>query len=257
MKRTTNTIEIGGRRVEYRVMVSPTAQKLRVRVGANGVDVIQPRGRSGEEVCAFLIENREWLQQQLDRAARLRSVSCRPVSRAGQILFKGSPTEILLTETPRRIRSNLVRLDAGKLIVVRGRESVTAVSASVENWLRKLAREAIREQVAAIATRLKVEPGRLYVMGQRTKWGNCSSMRNLSFNWRIVMAPDFVLRYLVTHEVAHLAVPDHSRRFWLTIQSICPEAERARGWLSANAARLMVNLDQVLTEARIGRGAAI
>jgi predicted metal-dependent hydrolase len=86
-------------------------------------------------------------------------------------------------------------------------------------------------------------------MDQQTKWGNCSALRNLSFNWRIVMAPDSVLRYLVTHEVVHLAVPDHSRRFWLTVQSLCPETERARQWLSANGHRLLVPLENVVTGA--------
>jgi predicted metal-dependent hydrolase len=71
-------------------------------------------------------------------------------------------------------------------------------------------------------------------MDQRTKWGNCSAQGNLSFNWRLVMAPEFVLRYIVTHEMVHLAVPDHSRKFWLTVQSLCPETERARQWLVAN-----------------------
>ena len=74
---------------------------------------------------------------------------------------------------------------------------------------------------------------------------NCSRLRDLSFSWRIIMAPDSVLRYLVTHEVVHLAVPDHSQRFWLTVQSICPDAERGRQWLAANGARLMVDLNDV------------
>jgi Protein of unknown function DUF45 len=52
--------------------------------------------------------------------------------------------------------------------------------------------------------------------------------RFASFNWRLVMAPDFVLHYIVTYEMVHLAVPDHSRKFWLTVQSLCPETERAR-----------------------------
>jgi predicted metal-dependent hydrolase len=54
----------------------------------------------------------------------------------------------------------------------------------------------------------------------------------------LVMAPDFVLHYIVTHEMVHLAVPDHSRKFWLTVQSLCPETERARQWLVANGQRI-------------------
>jgi predicted metal-dependent hydrolase len=85
-------------------------------------------------------------------------------------------------------------------------------------------------------------------MGQRTKWGNCSGLGNLSFNWRLILAPEFVLRYLVTHEVVHLAVPDHSQRFWLTVQSLCPSSEMARRWLSANGERLMVELSLALKQ---------
>lgn len=75
-------------------------------------------------------------------------------------------------------------------------------------------------------------------------WRNCSSKRNLSFNWRLILAPDFVLRYLVTHEAVHLAIPDHSAKFWLAVQSVCRETEKAKQWLCANGHRLAVDFDQ-------------
>ena len=70
-----------------------------------------------------------------------------------------------------------------------------------------------------------------------------------SRNWRLILAPDFVLRYLVTHEVVHLAIPDHSAKFWLTVQSICPETERAKQWLSRHYEQLTVNLARILEPA--------
>jgi hypothetical protein len=90
-----------------------------------------------------------------------------------------------------------------------------------------------------VAQRLKVTPGKLYIMDQRTKWGNCSALGNLSFNWRLIMAPPSVLRYLVTHEAVHLAIPDHSRRFWLTVRGLCADEENARRWLSRHGGRLV------------------
>jgi predicted metal-dependent hydrolase len=92
-------------------------------------------------------------------------------------------------------------------------------------------------------------------MGQRTKWGNCSSTRNLSFNWRLILAPEFVLRYLVTHEAVHLAIPDHSARFWLTVQSLCRETERARQWLSASGRELQIELAGALVPPGVGGSA--
>lgn len=82
-------------------------------------------------------------------------------------------------------------------------------------------------------------------MGQRMRWGNCSSRRNLSFNWRLILAPDDVLRYVVTHEVVHLVVPDHSAKFWLAVQSLCRDADRARQWMCKHQAELQVELTGV------------
>jgi predicted metal-dependent hydrolase len=152
-------------------------------------------------------------------------------------------------DVPRREGSNQVRAEDGRLVVVQGRRSHTPPVITLENWLRNRARARIVPLVEALAGELGVVHGRLYIMEQQTKWGNCSARRNLSFNWRIVMAPDSVLRYFVMHEVVHRAVPDHSRKFWLTLQSLCPESERARQWLTANGHRLLVPLEEVVTAA--------
>ena len=113
--------------------------------------------------------------------------------------------------------------------------------------MRARVRVEIVKQVASVSQRLGVTPGRLYVMEQRTKWGNCSRRGNLSFNWRLIMATPSVLTYLVVHETLHLAIPDHSRKFWLTLQSICPEMERSRQWLAANSDLVRIDLRTVLT----------
>lgn len=60
------------------------------------------------------------------------------------------------------------------------------------------------------------------------------------------MAPEFVARYLITHEAVHLAVPDHSKKFWLTVQGLCPETERAKQWLAVNSHRLLFNLRELV-----------
>lgn len=86
---------------------------------------------------------------------------------------------------------------------------------------------------------MRQRPGRVFVMGQRTKWGGCSRRRNLSFNWRLVMAAPEVLDYIVVHELAHLAEPHHSTKFWLIVRSYCLDYDRRRRWLRENESRLM------------------
>lgn len=232
--------------VEYRVVRSRAARVLRVRVGPNGVEVVQPAARNGEELSAFLARNGDWIIKQLDRAEQLRRVR-RPIRRpVAEILFRGEPTPVRIEPASTRASGNAVRLTAGELVVTRGPCSKTPPARSLELWLRREARREIDRHLEAIAARLGCRPEHVNVMGQRTKWGNCSARRNLSFNWRLILAPEYVLRYLVTHETVHLVVPDHSAKFWLTVQSQCRETEKARQWLCRHQAQLHVDLQDML-----------
>ena len=225
---------LDGQEVEWRLVRSPTAKKLRIRVGPNGVVVVLPQGRDDLEAAVFISNRRAWVAEQLVRIRRLDALR-RPLASDDQhILFRGDTVAVRVVRSQTWRAPNKVGIGDGAITVICKPDSKTAPSRSLENWLRREARKRIEQHIAEIGQRLKRAPNRIYVMGQRTKWGNCSALGNLSFNWRLVLAPDFVLHYIVTHEMVHLAVPDHSRKFWLTVQSLCPETERARQWLVAN-----------------------
>jgi hypothetical protein len=240
MKTTTlHHVQIGSRRLDYRVFRSTAAKKLRIRVRPDGVEVVQPEKRNGEDVSAFVERNKRWILDQVRRMERLRHVRRPEIRKAGEILFRGTATRVRVEAARSRTRGSAVRLVDNEIVVRRGALSRTPAAQSLENWLRRQARIEIERQLALVSGRLRRYPRRIYVMGQRTKWGNCSAAKNLSFNWRLILAPDFVIRYLVTHEAVHLAIPDHSAKFWLTVQSLCRETERAKQWLAANGRRLL------------------
>jgi predicted metal-dependent hydrolase len=236
-------IALDGRRVDYRLIASRSARKLRIRVGINGIEVVQPIDRTDADVMSFLNWNGAWILDQLQRVERLRIRV--PERQLSEILFRGERTLVRIEEMRARLRENRVTLVDGEIVVQRSSGSKVPASRSLENWLRREARAEIEKHLGIVTARLRQSPCRVYIMGQRTKWGNCSSQRNLSFNWRLIMAPDTVLRYLVTHEAVHLAVPDHSAKFWLTVQSLCRDTERAKQWLVANGHRLTVDLGKI------------
>jgi predicted metal-dependent hydrolase len=239
---TQHQIQLGGRVIDYRVVLSKVARRLRVRIGLNGVEVVQPSSRNGRDAPDFLSANGRWVVDQLERVERLRELRRTPARPSDEILFRGVATRVRIEPTDSQAAGNTVCLLGSEIVVSKGSGSRTPASRSLENWLRREARRAIESHLGSISGRLGQGPTRTYVMSQRTKWGNCSSRRNLSFNWRLVLAPEYVLRYLVTHEAVHLAVPDHSTKFWLTVQSLCRETERARRWLVAHAQELAVDL---------------
>ena len=247
---TQHQIVLRGSRVDYNVVASNGARQTRVRVGPGGVEVVKPAHESDGEVSAFLRRNESWVLAQLNRVASLRALR-RPLRRkSDEILYRGELTPVRVEFVNTKARGNRVAWSDGEIVVRRGPKTQTPAVRGLENWLRRQARSAIAGYLAVVTAQIGREPAGVYVMGQRTKWGNCSSRGNLSFNWRLILAPNSVLHYLVTHEVAHLVVPDHSAKFWLTVQSLCPDMERAKQWLSRNHAELTVSLDSVVDPMR-------
>lgn len=121
-------------------------------------------------------------------------------------------------------------------IVVSGRAEHLA--RRLQDWLRREARAAIAPAVQDKARLLGCPFGKITVRNQRSRWGSCAPNGNLSFNWRLVLTPDWVLDYVVAHEVAHLAVPNHSTAFWRTVDQLTHHADTGRAWLRQNGDRL-------------------
>ena len=79
---------------------------------------------------------------------------------------------------------------------------------------------------------------RVSVRDQSSRWGSCSTTGVLSYSWRLILAPSFVLDYLAAHEVAHLVEMNHSPRFWRLVDRICPKCARAKTWLDVHGTDL-------------------
>ncbi len=80
----------------------------------------------------------------------------------------------------------------------------------------------------------------VFIKGQRTRWGSCSSAGNLNFNWRLAMAPTEVIEYVVIHELCHRQEMNHSKEFWRLVQEKCPDFKNHKAWLKRNQFRLNI-----------------
>lgn len=230
-------ISLNGRRLDYHLVESTTAKHLRVRIRPDSIEVLKPKSRSKTDVIRFLKDKEPWIVSQLDRVQKLNGVRKKIPSAGNSIMFRGEVVQIIVLQDP-GAAINRVSEGNGVLTLCAGGKCNTPIRKTLINWLRRKAREEINRCLPDICGRLKRRPAKIFVMDQRTKWGNCSTNKILSFNWRLIMAPPFVMRYLITHEVTHLAVPDHSAKFWLTLKSHCPDSEQAKQWMAANGYRL-------------------
>jgi predicted metal-dependent hydrolase len=124
----------------------------------------------------------------------------------------------------------------------------------VRGPVERFYRRAARAEVAPRLDRATAIVGRPYrsltIRAQRTRWASCSAQGAMSFNWRLLLAPERVLDYVVWHEVCHLQVADHSPRFWALVERHWPTWRTERAWLTHNGAGLALAPTLSATPAR-------
>ena len=111
---------------------------------------------------------------------------------------------------------------------------------ALERWYRRAARSEIEPRLKRACALAGTSYSGLTIRGQRTRWASCSRTGSMSFNWRLLLAPEEVLDYVVWHEVCHLEVTDHSPRFWRLLAARSPGYREPMRWLRANGATLVL-----------------
>jgi predicted metal-dependent hydrolase len=125
-----------------------------------------------------------------------------------------------------------VRDSGEKILCVAG--GAEHIDRRVHDFLKREARADLQKASLNYAATLGVKVKRLSIRDQSSRWGSCTSAGSLSFSWRLILAPAFVLDYLAAHEVAHLVEMNHSAKFWRVVAKICPATERAKAWLDTH-----------------------
>jgi hypothetical protein len=217
--------------IPYAVHRSTRARYARIEVDADGVRVIVPERMPVSEVAPFVAGKQRWIERTLRRyrqaeaeAPRVRLVD------GGAVPYLGEELTLRVRVEPGRVRPHVARRGS-ELRVKVGRSGQAAVRDALERWYRRQAREEVEWRLDDATARAGTDYTTLSIRGQRTRWASCSNRGAMSFNWRLLLAPAEILDYVVEHEVAHLEVLGHSRRFWALVERRCPDYRRHERWL--------------------------
>jgi predicted metal-dependent hydrolase len=222
---------VDGARAPLHVVVNPRARRVSVRIDAARRIAIAtaPSKRQLSRAAAFAAERAGWIVREI--AALPQPVVLVP----GAIVPIGGAPHELVFEAGRG-RPRYEAAPHARLVVPAPEPHVFA--ARVKRFLRAEALRLLVERVDVHGAALGVRARVVHVKEIRSRWGSCSSDGVLSFSWRVIFAPDFVLDYIAAHEVAHLREMNHSARFWAHVARICPDHGAARAWFRRHGAGL-------------------
>lgn len=228
----TRQVEINGRTLPLTIRRNAQATRLTLRIepGGRALKMTVPTGLPERDIREFLDRHQPWLMTKL---ARFKSRSA--LSDGHHIFIRGVAHRIEETGKLRGLPEITV-VDGEAVLRVSGLSE--HVPRRISDFLKKEARKDLEARVSVHAPKIGRKVRSLTLRDTRSRWGSCSADGALSFSWRIVMAPPFVIDYLAAHEVAHLKEMNHSQAFWDLCEDLCPRVEEAKRWLKRNGTML-------------------
>jgi predicted metal-dependent hydrolase len=221
-------LAIEGRDVEVNVRINARARRLIVKVhpSTGEVSVVAPSQRALERALEFARGQSDWIATQLARVP----VPV-PLALGAIVPFRGQDHVVREGKNGR----GAVCLDAGTIRVAGQKEHHAR---RLLDFLKKEARRELEARTLEFTGRIGLKHKRITVRDTASRWGSCSSSRSLSFSWRLILAPPFVLDYVVAHEVAHMREMNHGPKFWQLVRTLASDVRRPQKWLHDHGAAL-------------------
>jgi predicted metal-dependent hydrolase len=206
--------------LEYRL--SPRRRSIGIQVTTEGkVVVTLPRGTSRANLDRALEKHRAWIERQVaERQAAWGRLQ------EGEAYFLGQPYRLVAL---RGTAGTVSRHGRDLRVSLTGAAELWPI---LQAWYRQQALPLLEDRVHTFSAPMGLAPAPVELKAWKRRWGECHPDGTLKFNWRLILCPPEVIDYVVVHELAHLLVPGHGRRFWAQVAKILPDYAARRQWLN-------------------------
>lgn len=219
--------------IEYIVKRSSKRKKLTITVERDRSIVVHvPENISEKQIEDIVNSKRQWIYEKMGHPQKYTSLPHAPgkeLVNGESLLYLGRQYQVEVMDT----LNGEVQFDQRFYLPV-GVKQATDKATLLKQWYIKEAKEKIVPRVFKYASDLGVNVGKVKIVNNRYRWGSCTVNDNINISWRLIMAPMFVVDYIVVHELAHLIESNHTPVFWNIVSAQSPRMEKAKQWLKEN-----------------------
>ncbi|MGH1371064.1 MAG: M48 family metallopeptidase [Cellvibrionaceae bacterium] len=212
-----------------------------IEIRATEVRVSAPHRATQRELKHWVAEKAPWIRSKLaEQQRRVQQIPQRSFAHNEDWPFMGRSITLNI-ECGSKSQTQLV--DDRLIITLSNRSQKpqsTQVATALKNWYQRQAQTILSQKALAVSERLKAPIRSIKLRRTKSKWGHCTIQGDLQFNWLIMQAPEAVIDYLVVHECCHLIHHNHSRQYWQLVESLSPDYQTAKRWLSEQGHRLVL-----------------
>ncbi len=204
------------------ILIRKEVKHARLRVSEDGkIRIIAPPSFSDEDITSLLNKKAKWIDKNVKYFEAMSKIQ---LQRNQLLLFGNRYNYFYDTSFPQKVIINHEHR------TITAKRDLTDPEIQ-EKWYRNIAKKYLTRRTEQLSKKLNFSYNKLYIREERNKWGNCSTEKNISLNWKLIKAPEFVIDYIIIHELLHTVVMNHTKKFWTLLKSYYPEYKESIKWL--------------------------
>ncbi|NMA67851.1 MAG: M48 family metallopeptidase [Desulfitobacterium sp.] len=240
-----SSLRLGDTVIPYEERKNSRIKRLSIRVTPEKVRVSAPVSTSREEIQIFLQQNQEWILENWGKLQKIARESKREYLTGEKVPYLGKELTLQICDSQGKMIRAIYNIEEESLEISIPQSFTQelreeAVREILEKWYKEKARPYFLQKLSYWSREMGVSYNKFRLKGQKTRWGSCSTLGNINLNWRLIMAPEPVIDYIVIHELSHLIYMDHSKEFWKHVARFCPNYREHRHWLRKNGHTLVI-----------------
>ena len=235
----TETITIGELSLNVQIERTKRKKTISLQVKDNKLTIKAPKAVSKKKLDELIQRKKTWIRERAIINFEEQALRNREFIDNEKFYFRGKAYRLSIIAA----QEETVKIAKGLLVVTfihfkpLDRKVIKQL---VENWYQGESIEILKTRTNELAKKMKVQPCGITVKNYISKWGSCTAHNKISYNWRIIMAPDYIIDYLIIHELSHIIQPNHSQDFWHHVAKYCDSFQTKRKWLRENGHRLVL-----------------
>jgi hypothetical protein len=224
--------------IEYQLIKSNRKTVTISILPTKKVVVKTPKYLSDKEIMNMVKQKAKWIVNNISKTPDNNTLKQERKYEDGEkLLYRGLEYKLKIIEDS-NIKNPKIQIHQDEIVVVMKQVNRQVMPTILELWYKEKATERVFEKINYYNPFINKKIENIRIKNQRKRWGSCSNLGNLNFNWRIIMMPDEMFDYIIVHEMCHLRYLNHSKDYWKSVEEILPDYKEREKWIKENGTKL-------------------